>query len=56
MSDEKQNLDGKTPVKVVPFDAHERAQAALPPNTSTPNSRRRSITSITRLASASNRS
>jgi hypothetical protein len=28
MSDEKQNLDGKTPVKVVPFDAHERAQAA----------------------------
>jgi hypothetical protein len=25
MSDETQNLDGKTPVKVVPFDAHERA-------------------------------
>lgn len=26
MADEKQNLDGKTPVKPVPFDAHEQAQ------------------------------
>ena len=25
MADEKQNLDGKTPVKPVPFDAHEQA-------------------------------
>lgn len=25
MADEKQNLDGKTPVKAVPFDAHEQA-------------------------------
>lgn len=26
MADEKQNLDGKTPVKPVPFDAHEQSQ------------------------------
>lgn len=25
MADEKQNLDGKTPIKAVPFDAHEQA-------------------------------
>lgn len=25
MADEKQNLDGKTPVKPTPFDAHEQA-------------------------------
>lgn len=25
MADEKQNLDGKTPVKATPFDAHEQA-------------------------------
>ncbi len=25
MAEEKQNLDGKTPIKPVPFDAHEQA-------------------------------
>ena len=28
MADEKQNLDGKTPIKATPFDAHEQEQAA----------------------------
>ena len=28
MADEKQNLDGTTPIKPTPFDAHEQQQAA----------------------------